>query len=123
MVETEMTYKHGYMLELLLGGNKPIFFTGETGVGKSVVIQNSLNKLAEKERDGIVPIALNFSAQTNSKQTQDSIMDKLEKISRKVLGAQAGKRNAVFVDDINMPLVETYGAQPPIEFLRLLVDR
>lgn len=50
-------------------------------------------------------------------------MDKLEKISRKVLGAQAGKRNAVFVDDINMPLVETYGAQPPIEFLRLLVDR
>ena len=111
------------MLDLLLGGSKPLFFTGETGVGKSVVIQNTLNRLSEKERDGVVAINLNFSAQTSSKQTQDSIMDKLEKISRKVLGAQAGKRNAVFVDDINMPLVETYGAQPPIEFLRLLVDR
>lgn len=38
MVETEMTYKHAYFLELLLSGGKPIFFTGETGVGKSVVI-------------------------------------------------------------------------------------
>jgi len=62
MVETEMTYKHGYMLDLLLGGSKPIFFTGETGVGKSVIIQNCLNKLALKERDSIVPINLNFSA-------------------------------------------------------------
>ena len=46
MVETEMTFKHGYFLDLLLGGGKPIFFTGETGVGKSVVIQNTLNRLA-----------------------------------------------------------------------------
>ena len=120
MVETEMTYKHAWMLELLLGGNKPLFFTGETGVGKSVVIQNTLNKLAEKD---LVPININFSAQTDSKRTQDSIQDKLEKISRKVLGAVAGKRNAIFVDDINMPMVEYYGAQPPIELLRLLVDR
>jgi len=120
MVETDITYKHGYFLELLLGGGKPIFFTGETGVGKSVVIQNTLNRLAEKD---LVPINLNFSAQTDSKRTQDSIGDKLENISRKVLGALAGKRNAVFVDDINMPMVETYGAQPPIELLRLLVDR
>lgn len=70
-----------------------------------------------------MPINLNFSAQTNSLQTQGSIMEKLEKISRKQLGPQGNKRNAIFVDDINMPMVETYGAQPPIEFLRLLVDR
>ena len=69
MVETEMTFKHSYMLDLLLGGSKPIFFTGETGVGKSVVIQNTLNKLGEKERDGVVTINLNFSAQTSSLQT------------------------------------------------------
>ena len=69
MVETEMTYKHSYMLDLLLGGSKPLFFTGETGVGKSVVIQNALNKLGEKERDGVVTINLNFSAQTSSLQT------------------------------------------------------
>jgi dynein heavy chain len=121
MVETETTVRHGWCLETLLEGNYSSFFTGESGVGKSVIVQNTFNKLVEKGT--YQGIYLNFSAQTDSKRTQGTMMEKLEKISRSTLGAPPGKKNAVFVDDINMPQVETYGAQPPIELLRLFLDR
>ena len=33
-----------------------------------------------------------------------------------------GQQCILFIDDLNMPEVETYGAQPPIELIRQLVD-
>ncbi len=38
------------------------------------------------------------------------------------LGAPAGKRVILFVDDLNMPKLDRYGSQPPIELLRQYQD-
>ena len=40
-VDTATTYRHSWCLEYLLEGSKSAFFTGESGVGKSVIIQNT----------------------------------------------------------------------------------
>ena len=121
MVPTVETVRQAYFLELLLSAQKPIFFTGVTGIGKTVVILSALNSLQDKI--GVDPVLITFSAQTSSIRTQMSIEEKLQKKRRDIYGAQTGKKIAIFVDDVNMPLVETYGAQPPIELLRMLVDK
>jgi dynein heavy chain len=85
-----------------------------------VVARGLLNGIAEKA--SYVPQFINFSAQTSSKRTQEMIEGKLEKRRKNIIGAPVGKRVIIFVDDLNMPKLDTYGSQPPIELLRQYQD-
>ena len=109
----------------LITVNKPVFMTGVTGTGKTVAVQNLLRKLEAFKEDGglaLVPVFVSFSAQTSSLVTQLTIEGKLEKKRKNLLGAPAGRKVVIFVDDINMPITEEYGAQPPVELLRQFLD-
>ncbi|XP_064174621.1 dynein axonemal heavy chain 6 isoform X1 [Anguilla rostrata] len=120
LVPTTDTVRYGYLMEKLLSVRHSVLFTGLTGVGKSVVARGLLNRIQEKA--GYIPIYINFSAQTSSARTQEMIESKLEKKRKNVLGAPTGKKLVVFVDDLNMPKLDSYGSQPPIELLRQFQD-
>ena len=125
MVPTTDTTKFGYLMRSLITVNKPVFMTGVTGTGKTVAVQNLLRKLEAFKEDGglaLVPVFVSFSAQTSSLVTQLTIENKLEKKRKNLLGAPAGRKVVIFVDDINMPITEEYGAQPPVELLRQFLD-
>ncbi|TFK08141.1 activating transcription factor 7-interacting protein 1 [Platysternon megacephalum] len=120
LVPTTDTVRYGYLMEKLLAVRHSVLLTGITGVGKSVVARGLLNRIQEEA--GYVPVYLNFSAQTSSARTQEIIESKLEKKRKNILGAPGNKRVVIFVDDLNMPKLDRYGSQPPIELLRQYQD-
>jgi len=120
LVPNPDTVRFSYVIDRMLGIQASVFLTGNSGVGKSVNLANLLEKM--KELAGVVPVFMTFSAQTKAIDTQLTIEGKLERKRKTLLGAPVNKTVVILIDDVNMPLVEEYGAQPPVELLRQFQD-
>lgn len=120
VVPNSYTAQFSYMIELLIPNRKNVLMCGSTGTGKSVYINNIIT--GSLPQDKYKALCLGFSAKTSANMTQDIIDGKLDKRRKGVYGPPMGQQTIIFVDDMNMPEVEVYGAQPPIELIRQLAD-
>nr|XP_046240546.1 dynein axonemal heavy chain 1 [Scatophagus argus] len=119
IVPTADTVRMSFLMDLLLTNKKPVLCIGPTGTGKTLTMSDKLLKNMPAE---YITHFLMFSARTSANQTQDYVDSKLDKRRKGVFGPPIGKHFIFFIDDLNMPMLETYGAQPPIELLRQWMD-
>ena len=119
VVPTLDSIRMKHMTARMLTSGKHVLIPGPTGTGKSV---NTTEMLTYEMPEEYQALTMTFSAQTSANQTQDYLDDKFEKRRKGVYGPPVGKKYIIFVDDLNMPKKEEYGAQPPLELLRQFLD-
>uniref|UniRef100_A0A8I6AN36 Dynein axonemal heavy chain 14 n=1 Tax=Rattus norvegicus TaxID=10116 RepID=A0A8I6AN36_RAT len=103
---------------------------GETGKVVGVGLDQGAKTEEDKGDDdstvkndkGIIVSTVNFTTTMTAAKTKELILQKLVRKTKDILGAPKNNRIVVFIDDLNMPLPDECGAQPPLELIRQLLD-
>ena len=119
LVPTVDTVRDRFILEVLAKKSHHILFTGNTGVGKTVIVKDYLNG---GSNDWFISTVINCSAQTSTQNINDVFEDKLDAPRKKIRRPPAGKKMIMFIDDVNMPALDLFGSQPPVELLRQIIE-
>ena len=107
------------MIDIHLQRRKPILFIGSAGTGKTAVLRDYLNTTKPEQ---VSHKTINFSSFTDSLALQKNIESMVEKKNGRNYGSATNKVLICFIDDFNMPYVDKYGTQSPIQLLRLILD-
>lgn len=119
LVPTVDTIRNSFLISALLKAGRNILLVGNTGTGKTAIIQSALDQY---HNETYTTFTINFSAQTSAQAIQEMIEERVEKRTKDVYVPVGGKKMITFIDDLNLPKKDTYGSQPPLELLRQWID-
>ena len=119
LVPTSDTVRFSTILEMLIKVKRPVLFLGESGCGKTSIIQETLSK----NMGEIASIMFTLSARTSAAQIQDLLESKLQSKRKNLYGPPEGKSGVLLIDDFSLPRPDEYWSQPPLEILRQVIVR
>lgn len=119
LVPTAETARLRWFMDQLIDKKHPVMLVGSAGSGKSVIVADKLNSLSDVSY-AVTNVPFNFY--TTSELLQKILEKPLEKKAGRVYGPPKNKFMIYFVDDINMPEVDTYGTVQPHTLIRQFMD-
>ncbi|XP_035799351.2 dynein axonemal heavy chain 11 [Amphiprion ocellaris] len=118
LVHTAETVRLRYFMDLLLERRQPVMLVGNAGVGKTALVKNKLGCLPESYMTTKVP----FNYYTTSLMLQVMLESPLEKRAGRSFSPVGNRRLVYFIDDLNMPAVDSYGTVQPHTLIRQHLD-
>ncbi|XP_017887523.2 dynein beta chain, ciliary-like [Ceratina calcarata] len=118
LVSTGETARMHFFLDVFVEECVPVMLIGAAGSGKSVIMAEKLGSLPDAYNIANVP--LNYY--TTSDMLQRILEKHLEKKTGKNYGPPGMKKLIYFIDDMNMPEVDTYGTVQPHTLIRQHID-
>jgi dynein heavy chain len=118
LVPTIDSHRAQQLIQRLHVRDYPVLMVGGTGTAKTVTALMFFASL-DVDREMVKKVA--FSYATTGGTFQKTIENELDKRGGKMFGPPGSKQMTVFLDDMNMPLVNEWGDQPTLEAVRQLV--
>uniref|UniRef100_A0A670JUX8 Dynein axonemal heavy chain 9 n=1 Tax=Podarcis muralis TaxID=64176 RepID=A0A670JUX8_PODMU len=119
LVHTTETIRVRYFMDQLLEKRRPVMLVGNAGTGKSVIVGDKLSLLDSEE---YLVKNVPFNYYTTSAMLQAVLEKPLDKKAGRNYGPPGTKKLIYFIDDMNMPEVDTYGTVQPHTLIRQHLD-
>ncbi|RYH29930.1 hypothetical protein EON65_06785 [archaeon] len=118
-VPTAETASVSFWLDLLVKSGYHVMLAGPAGTGKTQLVNGLLNQLLPDQH---IHTSVNMNFYTSAGVLLSSLESMLQKRTGTTYGPPGSAKMVYFIDDLNLPEVDSYGTQSAIALLRQHID-